>query len=170
MNARPRNRFRRWRRDEIAAVIEEGGWATSITGAQERLLPTAATGQAEQSVGLPRADFAGWSNGYASAPEYDEEHPEELFYRPFPLAPLLTASASPDDEALARMWEPDVAATLDMLDDELVALPMTFKPAGRAAALLWAQQFSGKAVTATADPRRDSPAGLESRRVKTSMR
>ena len=29
--------------------------------------------------------------GWAPAPEFDEDHPEELSYRPFPIAPLLTA-------------------------------------------------------------------------------
>jgi hypothetical protein len=40
---------------------------------------------------LNDANRTGWSNGWVSAPAYDEEHPEELSYRPFPLAPLLTA-------------------------------------------------------------------------------
>ena len=40
---------------------------------------------------------------FVPAPAYDEEHPEELSYRPFPIAPFLTATASVDDPALARM-------------------------------------------------------------------
>jgi hypothetical protein len=39
---------------------------------------------------------------FVPAPAYDEEHPEELSYRPFPIAPFLTATASLDDPALAR--------------------------------------------------------------------
>ena len=31
---------------------------------------------------------------FVPAPAYDEEHPEELSYRPFPIAPFLTATAS----------------------------------------------------------------------------
>ena len=33
---------------------------------------------------------------FVPAPAYDEEHPEELSYRPFPIAPLLTLTASVD--------------------------------------------------------------------------
>ena len=33
-------------------------------------------------------------NGWAEAPEFDEDHPEELAYRPFPLAPIMTNPAS----------------------------------------------------------------------------
>ena len=43
------------------------------------------------------------------APDYDDEHPEELSYRPFPIAPFLTATASADDPALSRMVHPDLA-------------------------------------------------------------
>ena len=53
---------------------------------------------------------------FVPAPAYDEEHPEELSYRPFPIAPFLTATASADDPALARMVHPDLNKTLEMLD------------------------------------------------------
>src|SRR5262245_13328359 len=53
---------------------------------------------------------------FVPAPAYDEEHPEELSYRPFPIAPFLTATASVDDPALARMIHPDLSKALEMLD------------------------------------------------------
>ena len=64
---------------------------------------------------------------WAQAPEFDEEHPDELSYRPFPLAPLLTDSPSSDDPALASMVHPDAARTLDMIDDEGRILPLRFR-------------------------------------------
>ncbi|MDX2288457.1 MAG: DUF882 domain-containing protein [Hyphomicrobiaceae bacterium] len=142
-----------------------------MTGHAGPSLPAVAVAREDSAVDPRPADREGWGNGFVAAPEYDDEHPDELFYRPFPLAPLLTASASPDDPALARLWEPDVAATLELLDDDLVALPMRFSPTGKAAARLWAQQFSGKAVQLGTDAMPTAgPAGLENRRVKTSLR
>ena len=103
-----------------------------------------------------------WSDGWVSAPEYDEEHPDELFYRPFPLGPMLTASASADDPVLAKMQHPDVAATLEFISDEFHALPMRFTPGRGIAELLWTQQFTpGQAV---------EPGAFANRRVQTSMR
>ena len=114
-------------------------------------------------------------NGWVKAPEYDEDHPEELAYRPFPLAPLLTESASANDPLLAgTMQHPDVAATLDVLDDVGAIAPMKFRPGQQVAQVMWAQQFQGKAVHLDAlleiDQGRLLPAGLENRQVKTSAR
>ena len=124
-----------------------------------------------------QADLEGWSNGFVAAPAYDEEHPEELFYRPFPLAPLLTSSASADDPVLAHMQHPDITATLDLLDEQPVNLPMRFTQSHRIAELLWSQQFTGTAVnpemnalTAGRVAREGRAAGLASRSVKTSLR
>ncbi len=47
-----------------------------------------------------------WRSGWIVAPEYDEDHPEELTYRPFALAPLLTETASFDDPRLQTMVGP----------------------------------------------------------------
>jgi uncharacterized protein YcbK (DUF882 family) len=114
-------------------------------------------------------------NGWVAAPEFDEDHPEELAYRPFPLAPLLTETASANDPQLAgELQHPDVAATLDVLDDIGAIAPMKFRPGQQVAQVLWAQQFQGKAVHLDAlmeiDQGRLLPAGLENRQVKTSAR
>ena len=122
----------------------------------------------------------GWGNGFTAAPEFDEEHPDELSYRPFPVAPLLTASASPDDPVLAQLSAPDVTRTLDLLDAEGQILPMRFHPGAQTAELLWAQQFKGGAVNLGRLAPRDGavaasvpPAtagGLSSRPVRTLPR
>jgi uncharacterized protein YcbK (DUF882 family) len=116
----------------------------------------------------------GWGNGYIAAPEFDEEHPDELSYRPFPVAPLLTASASPDDPVLSQLTALDVPRTLDLLDAEGHILPMRFHPGAQTAQLMWAQQFKGGAVNldpmqrpAAAGP---APPGLNSRPVRTLAR
>ena len=114
-------------------------------------------------------------NGWAAAPEYDEDHPEELAYRPFPLGPLLTETPSANDPQLAgQLQHPDVAATLDALDDIGAITPMKFRPGQQVARVMWAQQFEGKAVHLDAlmeiDQGRLLPAGIENRQVKTSSR
>jgi uncharacterized protein YcbK (DUF882 family) len=80
------------------------------------------------------------------APEYDEEHPDELSYRPFPIAPFLTVSASADDPALSAMVHPNLAKVLETMDQENVAPPMRLRPGVHAAERLWAHQFKGDAV------------------------
>ena len=109
-------------------------------------------------------------NGWAQAPAFDEDHPEELAYRPFPLAPLLTDSVNGEFESLQH---PDVTATLDALDDAGAAMPMRFRPGQQVAQVLWAQQFEGKAVHLDALQEIDRnriPLGFENRAVRTSAR
>lgn len=124
---------------------------------------------------ITEEEMAGWSTGFVSAPAFDEEHPDELFYRPFPLAPMLTASASADDPALAQMQHPDVAATLDLLGEESVTLPMRFTARQQLAEALWSQQFHGKAVVSPLELAQSMDGGMDasgmsSRSVQTSMR
>lgn len=85
-------------------------------------------------------------NGWVQAPEFDDDHPDELAYRPFPLAPLLTETASAHAPELVRMTHPDVTSTLKMLDDVGESIPMTLRPGPQIARLDSAQKFLGKAV------------------------
>lgn len=89
---------------------------------------------------------AGWSTGWAAQPEFDEEHPDEMSYRPFPVAPLLTETASADDPVLTRMVHPNVGQTLEMLGQDRDDLPLALRPGQQVVELLWAQQFQGNAV------------------------
>jgi hypothetical protein len=116
-----------------------------------------------------------WRSGWTTAPEYDEDHPDELSYRPFALAPLLTETASFDDPALATMVHPDPSAALDMLDDEGTVLPMRFGAGRLETAMAWAQEFKGDAVYLEAmatEPAQPDPAHpqLVSRAIKTLPR
>jgi uncharacterized protein YcbK (DUF882 family) len=110
-------------------------------------------------------DAGGWGNGFAVAPAFDEEHPDELSYRPFPIAPYMTASASADDPALATLTHPDVSKTLEMIDQAGTVLPMRLRPTGQQAAMLFAQQFRGDAVIAM--PSSDGVSPLTNRKVST---
>lgn len=106
-----------------------------------------------------------------AAPEYDEEHPDELSYRPFPIAPFLTVTASADDTALSAMVHPNLAKVLETLDQENVAPPMRLRPGVHAAERLWAHQFTGEAVDlsslADKDLQPDRGARVPSRKVAT---
>jgi uncharacterized protein YcbK (DUF882 family) len=81
-----------------------------------------------------------------AAPAYDEEHPEELSYRPFPIAPLLTATASVDDPAFAVMVHPDLRKVLELLEQEHTTPPMRLRPGVHEAQQMWAQQMKGEPV------------------------
>ena len=133
--------------------------------------PEAAAGP---RASLAEASASDWNSGWAPAPEFDEDHPEELSYRPFPVAPLLTQSASVDDTALVKIHHPDVARTLDMLDDGQVVLPLKLRVGPQVAQVMWAQQFRGDAVDLSvledAERSRSAPASLASRPVRTTTR
>lgn len=113
-------------------------------------------------------------NGWVQAPEFDEDHPDELAYRPFPLAPLLTETPSANDpQLIGSLQHPDVAATLDMIDDVGAIAPMKFRPGRQVAQVMWAQQFEGNAIHLDAlmeIERGRIPDGLENRAVKTTSR
>lgn len=103
------------------------------------------------------------------APEYDDEHPEELSYRPFPIAPFLTLTASADDPALSGMVHPHLGKILDTLDQDNVAPPMRLRPGLHAAERMWAQEFKGEAVDLSnlIDPDVPRAEPLPNRRVAT---
>jgi hypothetical protein len=115
------------------------------------------------------ASFSEW----AQAPAYDDDHPDEMDYRPFPLAPFLTDKPTARDQPLAPMQAPDVAATLNVLDDVGAIEPMRFRPGRQLAEAMWCDQFKGKAVHAEAlkelEDNRIST-GIASRQVQTSAR
>lgn len=106
---------------------------------------------------------------WVSATEFDEEHDDELSYRPFPIAPLLTETA--DQPLLADFVKPDVARTLEMIDQPVSRLPLHFRPTPHVAALMWSQQFTGNAVglDRLSSASRQS-AAIQPRPVQTSSR
>ncbi len=107
---------------------------------------------------------------FVAAPDFDEDHPDEMSYRPFPIAPLMTASASIDDPALTGLVHPDFARTFDLLDHAGAMAPMHLRPSLKVAEMMWTQQFTGEAVnfaalhTSAPEP---AAANLANRRVRT---
>ena len=119
----------------------------------------------------PRVDAEGKSrqaDNWISAPAYDEEHPEELFYRPFPIAPFITQTASADDPALQHMTHPDIDRTLALLvEDGTAHPPLQMRPGFKVASLLWSQTFSGAgAWTATRVTQQQEKSAIGRRMVR----
>lgn len=81
-----------------------------------------------------------------AAPAYDEEHPDELSYRPFPIAPLLSATASNDDPAFIGMVHPDLSKVLELMEQQESVPPMRLRPGVYQAELMWTQQSKGVPV------------------------
>lgn len=88
----------------------------------------------------------GLSNGWAPSAQFDEDHPDELSYRPFPLAPMLTETPSAHAPELAKMQQLDVEATLDMIGDNGGVPPLKLRPGRQQDEVKSAQHFQGKAV------------------------
>lgn len=170
------SRQERQKLDELVrlAALDPGvGAAPAVIPAPQpaRRPPSAASGDA--SVPAGRADPP--VGAFIAAPAFDDDHPEELAYQPFPILPLLTETPSADDPALARMVHPNVARTLDMIDDEGRILPMRLRPGAQTAQLLFAKEFRGQAVDLSAIEAVEATEeaalrGLAERKVRTSPR
>jgi len=149
-------------------------WPFSKKSVTQEAAPAAPADESEHPFGDGTTD---WRSGWTVAPEYDEDHPDELSYRPFALAPLLTETASFDDPALTTLVHPDASMTFEALDDEGTAMPMRFGTGEVETALAWAQEFRGEAVdldalaaaTPAPLPNQAGPQ-LVSRAVKTQPR
>ena len=148
----------------------QSSWSTEMSLTQPQV--PAPNSQAANGGGL--ADRSNKSIVWVQPPEFDEEHPEELSYRPFPILPYLTATASPHDPALAQLVHPDPARTLELLDDDGSIPPLRMRPGLQLASMLWAQAFSGKAVDLSAlrelraTPFGSKPSELGRRKVRVT--
>ena len=63
------------------------------TGAPKDAVRVASLEAAPKPASIPTPPVtaaAGFNDGWAPAPEFDDDHPDEVSYRPFPIAPLLT--------------------------------------------------------------------------------
>lgn len=137
------------------------------SGAQVAAIDPSSTGRMTDSGRF------GWASGWVRAPAFDDEHPEELSYSPFPIAQLLTASPSADDPVLARLTHPDTTRALELLDQSGSLPPMRLRPSPQLAEAMWSREARGEALDIDGLLKRDEPApppGLATRRVPTSER
>jgi uncharacterized protein YcbK (DUF882 family) len=84
-----------------------------------------------------------------SAPEYDDDHPDELNYQPFPILPFMS------DTPVASMDLSDSSSNLSLprvhmlFSESRQMLLVQFQPGLQYAQLFWAQRFRGTAVNTT---------------------
>jgi uncharacterized protein YcbK (DUF882 family) len=157
------------------AVRPQNGLAAAALAetAKPAVQPIAQVASLDPSAGTVGDMHPASLNEWAQAPAYDDDHPDEMAYRPFPLAPFLTDKPTSRDQPLADMQAPDVAATLDALDDSGGIMPMKFRPGRQLAESMWSDEFRGKAVHAEVLKELDEnrvPAAIASRSVQTSSR
>lgn len=89
----------------------------------------------------------------AYSPKVDDEHPDELNYRPFSLSPLMTDTPVSEDMKLAELSPPDYAETSVILADQRHYQSARFRPGLQYAHLRFANQFVGRAVDNGKPPR-----------------
>jgi len=92
------------------------------------------------------------TNNVAYSPEFDEEHPEELNYRPFSLSPLMTDQPVAENEDLLKLSPPDYAVSSVLLKDDQGIASSRFRPGLQYAHLGLANQFIGNAITDLTPP------------------
>jgi len=156
-----------------AAPEAIGAESRQATGHQVAAIDAAAWTGAENDL-KPSGRFGWGATGHelqwVPAAEFDEEHPDELSYRPFAIGPLLTDTA--DEPLLANLVAHDVARTLEMIDQPVSRLPLHFRPSAQVAAMMWSQRFSGSAVgldRLMAEPA-STPSPMRPRTVQTTSR
>lgn len=81
----------------------------------------------------------------ASAPEYDDDHADELYYQPFPLMPMI-AEVSVASMDFSRDTE-NILKKVHMFFDGRGRLPIAFESGLQYGELYWASRFSGRAVS-----------------------
>jgi uncharacterized protein YcbK (DUF882 family) len=104
--------------------------------------------------------------GWASAPEYDDDHDSELSYRAFPLGPLLSRKPSMDDPVLATLRAPDLAQARDLIGRS-EELGLGFLPRWQVAELPWGDQITSEDLSLVLTR---SSAGVPGKPVKTALR
>lgn len=159
---------------QITKIAPEKPSAASDRDALSRLIGQATAIRPAQNGERSRFDWGAGSlvavvddDAWAAAPEYDEDHPDELAYRPFPIEPLMTST--PNDPSLAIMERVEHRKTLAFLSDEPFSEPMQLRPPKQVAQLMWRQEFSGAAVQIFDDRKALSPAeDWSARSVRTT--
>lgn len=114
------------------------------------------------------ARFA-FAPSWVQAPEYDDEHPGELSYRPFPIRPYLTATASMDEPIMRRFVyraSNRIFALLDQTDD----LPLLqMRPERQIAEVILSnEETGGDTNVAPLMEKASAGAGLPSQKIRTT--
>ena len=111
--------------------------------------------RAEKSAGL-RPDFAPDTNSrpsalvpedqIASAPDYDDDHPDELDYAPFPILPFMAETPIAEMDLSPSAPGLDLRKVHMLFGESQQMLVNEFEPGLQFAKLYWAQSFRGAAI------------------------
>jgi hypothetical protein len=85
-------------------------------------------------------------NGWVNAPAFDEDHENELSYRPFPLAQLIDPTPSTDNPVLAKLVRPSLTAAHGAIDLDQ-APGVQFRQQLQVAEMIWSDGSSGRDAT-----------------------
>ncbi|MGH1350403.1 MAG: DUF882 domain-containing protein [Methyloligellaceae bacterium] len=83
---------------------------------------------------------------WVSAPEYDDEHDDELSYSPFPVLPLMSDTSVSYDTKIIKMVAPAHDKVEYLMGEPTRMIPLRFRPGLQYSQMLWASDFQGKAV------------------------
>lgn len=121
------------------AVTPEQGVSPQGTAAQPQF------GQGFVTAALPKAERDLGEDQIARTPDYDDDHPDEASYQPFPILPLMTESPlayadfSSDGQNVARKMQYLLAGSNG-------SVSVSFQHAPQYEGMYWAQRFTGKAI------------------------
>ncbi len=83
---------------------------------------------------------------WVSAPEYDDDHDDELSYSPFPVLPLMSDTSVSYDTKIIKMTAPEHDKVEYLMGEPTKMIPLRFRPGLQYSQMLWASDFQGKAV------------------------
>lgn len=83
---------------------------------------------------------------WARAPSFDDEHPDELSYQPFPVLPFMKDLTVSFDVDVMAFQEPDYTSTDSLYMEPVDMIPIQFRQGLQFAEMLWATRFKGSAV------------------------
>jgi uncharacterized protein YcbK (DUF882 family) len=82
----------------------------------------------------------------ASSPEYDEDHPDEMDYQPFPILPFMSDTPVASMDLSDSTPDFSLAKVHVMFTEPKEMLDTRFRPGLQFAELFWAQRFRGSAI------------------------
>jgi uncharacterized protein YcbK (DUF882 family) len=98
------------------------------------------------TAALPRNEQSLPDDQVARAPDYDDDHPDEENYNPFPILPLLTDTPLAYED-FSKEGRPIVRRVQILLSDADGSVNVHLERGPQYEGMYWAQRFTGKAVS-----------------------
>lgn len=121
-----------------------GGGRERSAGAAERVAALVASDVGSRPA-VPDGYRYRQEEDVSYAPEFDDDHPDELSYRPFQILPLMSTEPIIRNTRVVAMVEPKYSHVMDLLAAS-ENYDMQFRPSPAAAEMRWMGQFRGSAI------------------------